>query len=207
MVAALFDLDGVVVDTESQYSVFWNEMGKKYFPDKKNFADEIKGQTLVYIISKYFSGIASPEEIKQSLNEFEHRMQFPYIPGVLNYIRSLREANTPLAVVTSSDMAKMNCLYAAHPEFQEMFTHIFTSEDAQRSKPAPDCYLHAAEVLQVPISDCVVFEDSLNGLQDGRSAGAKVVGLTTSLQADVIRPLCDFLIPDFTYIDSIKEYI
>ena len=53
--AALFDLDGVVLDTETQYSVFWGMIGKKYHPEMPDFAQRIKGQTLVQIYDKYFS--------------------------------------------------------------------------------------------------------------------------------------------------------
>lgn len=52
--AALFDLDGVVFDTESQYSVFWGMIGKEYHPEIPDFAQIIKGQTLVQIYDKYF---------------------------------------------------------------------------------------------------------------------------------------------------------
>lgn len=53
--AALFDLDGVVLDTETQYSVFWGMIGKEYHPELPDFALRIKGQTLVQIYDKYFS--------------------------------------------------------------------------------------------------------------------------------------------------------
>lgn len=205
MVAALFDLDGVVVDTESQYSIFWNEIGKEFFPDRNNFADEIKGQTLISIVSRYFVGDDIQNEIKSRLRLFEMQMQFPYIPGVINYVKALHRRNVPLAVVTSSDRAKMKYLYAACPDFKYLFTHVFTSENATKSKPAPDCYLNAADALKVDIRKCVVFEDSLNGLKAGRNAGAKVVGLSTTLPAEVIAPFCDFHIPDFTYINTIEN--
>ena len=52
---ALFDCDGVIIDTEGQYTVFWNEMGEKYVNDE-NFSSKVKGQTLVQIYDKYFAG-------------------------------------------------------------------------------------------------------------------------------------------------------
>ena len=54
-ITALFDCDGVIVDTEGQYTVFWNEMGQKYVNDA-NFGSKVKGQTLVQIYDKYFAG-------------------------------------------------------------------------------------------------------------------------------------------------------
>lgn len=56
-IAALFDFDGVVMDTETQYSVFWDELGRRYHPEIKDFGCVIKGQTLTQIYDKYFAGM------------------------------------------------------------------------------------------------------------------------------------------------------
>ena len=55
--AALFDFDGVVMDTESQYTIFWNEIGRQYHPEIKDFGLIIKGQTLTQIYDKHFYGM------------------------------------------------------------------------------------------------------------------------------------------------------
>ena len=71
---ALFDFDGVVMDTEKQYTSFWNNIGEKYL-GVKNLSDEIKGQTLVQIYSMHFSGMEKEkEEITANLNAFEKEM-------------------------------------------------------------------------------------------------------------------------------------
>ena len=92
--AALFDLDGVVLDTETQYSVFWGMIGKEYHPELPDFALRIKGQTLVQIYDKYFSddavfahvadyqGVeAEQARITRRLDEFELHMKYDYIVG------------------------------------------------------------------------------------------------------------------------------
>ena len=82
-IAALFDFDGVVVDTEPQYSIFWNEQGRKYHPEIPEFGRMIKGQTLTQIYNKYFAGMEDVQrEITEDLNKFEENMLFNYIPGV-----------------------------------------------------------------------------------------------------------------------------
>ena len=74
-VAALFDFDGVVMDTESQYSIFWNEVGKKYHPEYEEFGKIIKGQTLRQIYDRYFQGMEHEQaEITEGLNRFETEM-------------------------------------------------------------------------------------------------------------------------------------
>lgn len=199
--AALFDLDGVVVDTESQYTAFWRRVGETYFPDCPDFAIRLKGQTLDYIYRTYFP--ASPavrDEVGRMLLQFEKTMAFPYVPGIEKYVEKLRQRRIPTAVVTSSNREKMASLYRARPEIRRMFTRIFTAEDAPRSKPAPDCYLHAARQLGVHPADCCVFEDSFNGLRAAREAGTYVVGLATSNPPETLRPLCDKVIADFAQL-------
>jgi HAD superfamily hydrolase (TIGR01509 family) len=92
----------------------------------------------------------------------------------------------------------MQAVYQAHPEFRDLFDAILTSEDFERSKPDPDCYLKAAARLGVNADDCVVFEDSFNGLKSGRAAGMFVYGLATTNSAEAIAPLCDKVLKDYT---------
>lgn len=199
--AALFDLDGVVIDTESQYTDFWRGVGSIYFPECHDFAIRLKGQTLDFIFQTYFpNACAERERVGRMLAEFEQTMDFPYVPGVESYLEKLKQRNIPTAVVTSSNREKMEYLFCSRPEIRGMFTRIFTAEDSPRSKPAPDCYIHAARQLGVSPVDCWIFEDSFNGLKAARGAGGYVVGLTTSNSASAIQPLCDQVIPDFTQL-------
>ncbi len=196
--AALFDLDGVVIDTESQYSRFWAQMGHEFRPDVDDFAARIKGRTLQGIFDTWFAGRTEEQrEITRRLNDYEARMEYTYIRGTRAYAKRLRESGIRTAIVTSSNLPKMNCLYRARPELPELFERIFTSEDFTAGKPAPDCYLHAAAAFGIPPQECVVFEDSINGLRAGRDSGAYVVGLATSLPREVIAPLCDKVIDHF----------
>ena len=195
--AVLFDLDGVIVDTEGQYSLFWKQIGEEYMPGMPDFALAIKGRTLTQIYDTYFPDAADRAAITERLNAFERQMDFPYIAGAREFLEALQAQGVPTAIVTSSNCDKMACLYARHPEIKNLVTAVLTAEDARRSKPAPDCYLAAAERLGADISNCIVFEDSPNGLAAGRASGAFVIGVCTSLAATEIEPLCDAYIEDF----------
>ena len=197
--AALFDLDGVVFDTEPQYTVFWGQQCREYHPEHPGLEQEIKGQTLVQIYDAWFSGVLEKEQtvITERLNRFEQQMSYDYIAGFLEYITELRRQGVKTAVVTSSNQPKMEAVYKSRTEFRELFDAILTSEDFEHSKPDPDCYLKAAERLGVGKGDCVVFEDSFNGLKSGRAAGMYVVGLATTNAAEAIAPLCDEVIRDY----------
>lgn len=209
-IAALFDLDGVIFDTETQYSVFWGEVGRRYHPEVEHFDRVIKGQTLVQIYGKWFAGQdALQGQLTTELDVFEKNMKYEYVPGAERFLQELKRNGVHTAVVTSSNDVKMRNVYKEHPEFAGYFDEILTSERFKRSKPAPDCYLLGAEVFGLGVEDCVVFEDSFHGLEAGRSAGMKVVGLSTTNAAEQIASLCDCVIPDFTDfgIEKMKDLL
>ena len=166
-------------------------------PGMPDFALAIKGRTLTQIYDTYFPDAADRAAITERLNAFERQMDFPYIAGAREFLEALQAQGVPTAIATSSNCDKMACLYARHPEIKNLVTTVLTAEDARRSKPAPDCYLDAAERLGADISNCIVFEDSPNGLAAGRASGAFVIGVCTSLAAAEIEPLCDMYIEDF----------
>ena len=197
-VAALFDFDGVVMDTESQYSIFWNEVGKKYHPEYEEFGKIIKGQTLRQIYDRYFAGMEKEQtEITDGLNRFEESMSYEYVPGVVDFMRELHAHGVKIAIVTSSNEQKMASVYAVHPELKQLVDRILTAEMFARSKPAPDCFLLGAEVFGTVPENCVVFEDSFHGLEAGNAAGMPVVGLSTTNPKEAIEDKCAVVIPDF----------
>lgn len=205
--AALFDLDGTLIDSESQYSVFWAEIGKVYHPDKPDFAKRIKGTTLTHILDTYFPGAELQERIVRRLYEFENSMDFSLVPGADTFLAELKAHGVKCAVVTSSNRDKMKLVYGKQTEFMQLFDAVLTSEDFAASKPDPCCYLTAAAKLGTDIGECVVFEDAFNGIHAGRNAGMSVVGLATENPREQIAELCDYVIDnyvDFTYDDLLR---
>ena len=197
--AALFDLDGVVFDTEPQYSVFWGSQCRLYHPEHPGLEQVIKGSTLTQIYDRWFSGdlLAEQPLITERLNAFEQQMHYDFIAGFEAFVGDLHRHGVKTAVVTSSNMPKMESVYRQHPAFTQLFDTVLTSEDFERSKPDPDCYLKAAQRLETQIDECLVFEDSVNGLRSGRAAGMKVVGLLTTNPLEVVAPLSDLQLTDY----------
>jgi len=204
--AALFDLDGVVFDTEPQYTVFWGAQCREFHPEHPGLEQEIKGSTLEQIYNKWFARELEPmrEVITKRLNAFEAQMSYDYLPGFEAFIADLRAHGVKTAVVTSSNRPKMESVYRARPEFRLLFDAILTSEDFSESKPSPDCYLRGAERFGAQPDECVVFEDSINGLRSGRSAEMFVVGLTTTNPKERIMELSDCQIDDYKKLDYQK---
>ncbi len=194
----LFDLDGVITDTEPQYKIFWDKIGLEYLGIEE-FQFMIKGQALFQIFGKYFSGVTPGqlEEITARLDEFEENMSYDYVPGVYEFILSLKAAGVPMAIVTSSNEVKMANVRRAHPELWDLMDVVITSADFSHSKPDPECFLKGMEVLGGLPEDTYVFEDSIHGLNAGRASGARVIALATTLPPEMLEPLSDQVIPNF----------
>jgi HAD superfamily hydrolase (TIGR01509 family) len=197
-IAALFDLDGVIIDTEPQYDIFWRRMGQKYGLGIENFEQLIKGTTLTDIIALYFSHL-SPEtqqEIVAANKTFDLQMDILPVPGALEFLASLKAAGIKLALVTSSDDKKLDYVFRILP-VRTCFDVLVSAGRVTEGKPNPACYLLAAHDLDIHPENCYVFEDSFNGIAAGNAAGMKVIGLSTTNPAESIRDKTLKTIPDF----------
>ena len=190
--AALFDLDGVLIDSETLYTQFWQRVGEIHHLPSPTFAYDIKGTTLKDILETHFFDPEVRKDVDRLLHEFENEVVYPVFPGALEFVDALRARGLKTVIVTSSDEKKMHFLSRQHPDFLPHFDAVVTAEDVSNSKPDPEPYLVGARKVRVSPADCLVFEDSFQGLQSGRSAGCKVVGLATTNPASKIMSAHDF---------------
>ena len=197
---ALFDLDGTLINTENQYTEFWERVGKELDLNIPNLAQIIKGRTLTSIFSNFIPSLELQKEISIRLDLFESKMQFPFYPGVLDFLEDVRKNGVKCAVVTSSNKAKMAAVKRKIPNFDELFDKVLTAEDFSASKPDPACYLYGAQVFSAQKCQCVVFEDAVNGLQAGMSSGMFTIGFATTNPRHVIAPLCHHVQDDFLHL-------
>ena len=189
----LFDLDGVLLDSEGKYSIFWGQIDQEYPTGVENFASYIKGFHLRRILN-YFDSDEVRQQILDKLSAFERETKYEFFPGALDYVKRLRDAGIPMAIVTSSDRKKMQSLYSQYPEFPTLFDHIITGDMVTKAKPDPDCFLMGAKMLGLDIKDCIVLEDSRNGLIAGRSSGARVIGVATTLSTEDVSQQSDMTV-------------
>ncbi len=194
--AALFDLDGVLIDSEGVYYEFWDKIDKMFPTGIPDFAASIKGSTLKHIMD-YFLDRDVRERIVEMLVEQEQSMKFVIFDGVLPFLDDLKERDIPCAIVTSSNEDKLHKLFAQHPGFADYFKVVITDSQVTRSKPDPQGYLLAAGKLGCDPADCYVFEDSFSGLEAARRSGARVVGLATTNSRQSIKEKADVVIDSF----------
>ncbi|MBQ7222687.1 MAG: HAD family hydrolase [Bacteroidales bacterium] len=199
--AALFDMDGVIFDTEPQYTYFWDKIGIDYL-GIEDFASHWKGVPVKIMLDKAFGHIRDKhKEILDKCIAFEHDMVFEYIPGAKEFVLGLHERNIAVAIVTSSTERKMSNVYRNHPDFKGMFDHIVTSDNFTKGKPDPECFINGMKILGSKPEETLVFEDSFSGLQAAKASGGIVVGLTTSNPAESIEQYCTLTLADFAGLD------
>ena len=196
--AFLFDLDGVIIDTEPQYDIFWKATAEKYQLGIENFEKIIKGTILPNILSRYFSNFSekTQQEITVANQTFELEMDIVPVAGALVFLEDAKKAGIPMGLVTSSDDRKIEHVFSRLP-VRQYFDSIVSADRITRGKPDPMCYLLAAQDLGVAPENCYVFEDSFNGIKSGNAAGMKVIGLSTTNSAGSIAKDCIKVIPDF----------
>lgn len=192
-IGVLFDLDGVLIDSESTYTEFWCGIDELYPTGIKDFAIAIKGTTLPSIL-EYYPDQSVREDIVARLKAFQDEMQFPLYPGARELLQGLKDAGVPAAIVTSSDASKMRVLFNHHPWLPDMLTAIIDASMVTKSKPDPQGYLLGAKALGVAPEHCYVFEDSLQGIAAGRASGATVVGVATTYPRATVEPLANIVI-------------
>lgn len=204
---ALFDFDGVIVDTEPIYDIFWNEAGIRYQTGIDNFAAAIKGTTLPYIMEKYFSD--RTEEFRRMVvkesTDYESTMPLPAMPGSIEFLHLLKENGVQIGLVTSSDDSKVERAFKLH-HLDNIFDTIVTANRITNGKPDPMCYLLAASDLGVAPANCLVFEDSFAGIQAGRAAGMRVIGLSTTNPEDSLKDKVYEVIPNFEKV-TFEDYL
>ncbi|MDR3226072.1 MAG: HAD family phosphatase [Prevotellaceae bacterium] len=205
----LFDLDGVILDSEPQYDKFWNRQGELHGCGN-NFASKIKGQTMPQILTKYFHDFSDDEKNKivSDCMQFEAAMECPLIAGAENFIAQLKSQNIKTGLVTSSDDIKLSRIVEKF-KMQTWFDTIVTANRVTHSKPNPQGYLLAAQDLKTDAKNCIVFEDSFAGIEAGHNAGMKVIALATTNPRKALQATtaADLIIDDFvgfSYEDCLK---
>lgn len=196
--AALFDLDGVLIDTEPLYTQIWSDIDREFPTGVDSFAFKIKGSTLPRILNTYYPDADLQRAVTARLHEREDAMVYPLFAGTIAFLEELKARGVPCAIVTSSGDKKMRQLAEAQPYFYSFFDTVITDSCVKNSKPHPEGYLLAANRLNARPEECIVVEDSYAGLQAGRAAGAKVVALATTNAAETLVDKADIVLGDIS---------
>jgi HAD superfamily hydrolase (TIGR01509 family) len=204
----LFDMDGVIADTEPSVTSFWNRIAAQYgvtlLPD--DFKRHVYGVPDEHTLDVLFSKLTSEERARVRAVMQEHETVDTYSPvsGVVPFIRSLHEAGVPMAVVTSGMSWKVDVVLA-QLGLADVLTTRVTAADIAAGKPDPACYLLGARFLGLPPEQCLVFEDAVSGVEAAVAAGATCIGVADTeragrlLEAGATRVISDFECVDYSH--------
>ncbi|MDQ0196103.1 beta-phosphoglucomutase [Paenibacillus wynnii] len=189
MKGAIFDLDGVIVDTAKYHFLAWRSLAEELgFEFTEEHNERLKGVSRMRSLDILLEigGVEISEEQKIAMAEKKNRRYIEYIstldesellPGVRKYLTDLRENGIGIALGSASKNAEF---ILDKLNITDLFDVVIDGNKVSLAKPDPEVFLMACAGLKLQPEDCVVFEDAEAGVQAGKAAGMKVVGIGSS---------------------------
>jgi beta-phosphoglucomutase len=205
--AVIFDMDGLVLDTETTYFVAWQQAAKAMgYALPEAFCWSLSGLHYKDIELKLMTSCGADFNL-QAFNQlsgifwrehvYAHGIKIKH--GFTQLLDFIVQQQIPYCLATNSLATNAyQCLELAG--IKEVFSTIITRDDVEYGKPAPDIFLKAAELLQVPISQCMVLEDSYAGIEAASRAGAFSVFVPSTEPVNPMAvELCDLMRIDLAH--------
>lgn len=209
MAAFIFDMDGTMVDNAGFHTRAWlalmEEVGVQVAAEELHrwSSGQTNGQIVRRLVGDNLSNqeIAGYAERKESLYRAAYRPHLRLVKGLDRFLRQAQQLAIPMAVATSAERANIDFVLGGLG-IESLFAAVVGSEDVQQGKPHPESFLTAASRLGVAPEQCLVFEDSLSGIEAAWRAGMRAVAVSTSVDAQEFRGLAnvDRVIPDFSTV-------
>jgi beta-phosphoglucomutase len=203
--AFLFDMDGVIVDSNPVHKIALKQFCRQHGHDltEEQLREKIYGRTNKDWIPNVFGAI-SKELARQYADEKEalfrelYRKDIAPLTGLLSFLDQSEQLGVPKAIATSAPRENVDFTLSLTGT-EKYFSTILDESFVTRGKPDPEIYLKTAAALGFDPAQCIVFEDSLSGVLAGKAAGCKVVGVATTHTPEELRET-DLVIHDFTEI-------
>ncbi|WP_295793247.1 HAD family phosphatase [Mucilaginibacter sp.] len=204
--AAIFDMDGTLIDNTPYHFKSWQALFKKYGKgelSKQTYYTQISGVPILDTLRGLFpdrdeTGLKALLAEKEGLYRELYAPYLAPVNGLENFLTELKNAGVKMAMATSATVEDINFILDKVP-IRDDFDEIVNSTMVSKPKPNPQIFLKAAEKLNREPANCVVFEDSLAGIKAANDAGMKVVGITTGHPAADLYPV-DLVIDDYSQL-------
>jgi mannitol-1-/sugar-/sorbitol-6-phosphatase len=182
--AVLFDMDGVLIDSTPAVARVWARFALRHGFDAAEVVHRAHGRPSMMTVREYLPNgdhLAENKEIERG--EIVDLEGIVPLPGARELLTALPRGRWTIVTSCSRRLAEVRLEASGLPR-PDVFV---TSSDITNGKPAPDPYLKGAEVLGLAARDCMVVEDAPAGVRSGKAAGARVIGLCTTMPAREIR--------------------
>jgi beta-phosphoglucomutase len=213
--AAVFDLDGTLVDNMRFHVEAWVAMSRRLGVEltAERVEREFAGKRNEEIFPTLLGRAVPAEELARLAEEKEAHYRELYAPhlvplrGTRELLARMRTAGLGLAVASAAPSANRTFVLDGL-ELRGHFARVVGAEHVTRGKPHPDIFLEAARALGVEPEACVAFEDAVMGIRSARAAGMLVVGVTTLTPAEVLREAgAHWTIQDFGALPEALERV
>ncbi|ENA0609864.1 HAD family phosphatase [Enterobacter bugandensis] len=199
--AVLFDMDGVLIDSNAVIEQGWRDAASMYGKtlSQDEISKHIHGQPGPHTIQALFNDLPleAQRTIQAHIIHVENTAEYDPIPGVSQLITLLHAAGVRVGIVTSGWREKIDRV-TAMLGVQTCISVIVERDDVKKGKPFPDPYLLAAERLLTPANKIIVFEDSKSGVTSAVRAGTCCIGIGGE---ELIATGARFAIPNFTGVE------
>lgn len=200
-------MDGVIVDSNPYHKIALKQFCEKYGKDlsEEELREKIYGRRNQDWLARIF-GPLDEVTMRRYADEKEELFRKLYekdiepLPGLREFVEQLKSAGIPSAIATSAPRGNVDFTLDM-TGLRQYFAAILDDSYVEQGKPHPDIYLKAAAALGFEPGNCIVFEDSLAGVESARNAGCKVVGLTTTHTEQELSDT-DLVIKDFKDVDA-----
>lgn len=206
--ALIFDMDGLMFDTEYLMKLGWNKASKEmHFTLTEFHLSQMRGGTRErnkLLFEQWFQGTIDYDKGRairsQFVREYIDKHGVPVKKGLMELLRYLKEEQIPAAVATSTPRSEAS-LYWDMAGVTPYLSASVCGDEVTNGKPGPEIFLTAARKIQTPPEQCLVLEDSINGLRAAKAAGSYscMVPDLTPFSED-IRPLCDLVCSDLASV-------
>lgn len=198
----LFDMDGVIVDSNPTHKIALKQFCKKYGKDltEDQLREKIYGRTNKDWIPAVFENISPGQarayaEEKEALFRELYENEIEPLDGLVSFLEKLKQAGLACAIATSAPRANVD-FTLEKTGTKKYFSTILDESYVNKGKPDPEIYLKTAAALGYDPQNCIVLEDSISGVKAGKAAGCKVVGITTTHTREELVD-CDFIMDNF----------
>jgi HAD superfamily hydrolase (TIGR01509 family) len=205
--AFIFDMDGVIIDSNPFHKISLHLFCEKYGYSltEEQLRNRIYGRTNKQWIPALFGRTLSPQEQHQFGEEKEELFRELYkndivaLAGLEDFLKEMDLQKIPRAIGTSAPRSNVD-FTLTKTNLEKYFPTILDEAFVEHGKPNPEIYIKCAAALGYDPANCIVFEDSLSGVEAGKAAGAKVVGVATTHTHEELSGT-DYVIDDFRNLD------